>query len=264
VDGRGGAVATRYPASGLVYTIVGPDADLAVLGSPQRNTRYTIRLTTGIASTSGDFLPETVETYFTGPYVPLYGGVIGVRAHLGGFIHNTTDDEINFHLWRASIATNELIFTRNRLLRDRVTLEQLIDYVPSIDTWGMLQYAEIVAAITLLESYYADVLDEAGRRSGLATFEYEVSVQLLEEIRARIKELERKRDEIAATFLLDATVPKTTIKSRYWHPDNYGLARDDSYSPRSQFGEHRPNSIKDPRKRWGRLLDPKRDRGDSW
>ena len=206
--------------SGASYTVLDNVVDLIPEGSIQFNTRYTIRITTDVTSTSGETLAEFAEQYFVGPYKPFYGGIIGVRASLGGFINQTSDDEISFHMWRASLYTNEVLQNTYNTSLLHTSLNTLINYTPPQGvTYGMQKFTELTAVITLLESHYVDLLAEAGRKRELSVFRHEVDVALLEELRKRILELKKDRDVVGATFLLTAIGPRVAIKSQYWYPD---------------------------------------------
>lgn len=214
--------------SGNVLYVIPP-------GTPDKNTRYTLRLTTGIRSASGDvFTPETT-TYFTGQYFPLYGGTISVRSELGGFINRIGDDEILFYLWRGSLQVNELMLTKVRRLRRYVTFNEIVNYVsPFGETWGMVRYAELFAALQILESFYYVKAEEADRHVGISTYEYGVGAISLADIRKRIHEVKLEMEGVGATFLFAATVPRTVIKGAYWRSDGR-FALDWSYQPRQRF-----------------------------
>jgi hypothetical protein len=238
-DGRGGGIQTPNTSGVTLSVLDGTIVDVAIAGDIAKNTRYTITFKKAIRSASGDLLGSDVATFFSGPYMPLYGGLEQVRTSLGVLLDGVTDDEINYNLWRASIGVNELVATLNHTIRTRISIEDLINYVPSYLGFGHHRYAELTAAIGLLEEYYATLLKEAGRRGELATFVFEVDVHLLEELRARIKELQDERDQVAATYLYGAVIPMVTIKSSRWNPANPYQNRDDSYCPRRQFGHKR-------------------------
>jgi hypothetical protein len=240
VDGRTD-VATTQLTDG-VFTILDNVVDYVPPGTITRNSRYTIKLTTDIQSASGDHLGQDITIYFTGPYTPVYGGILGTRTELGGFIDEISDDEVLFHMWRGSLHVNHLLATRVYRVRDNITLDELVDYVPPFTHWGMSRYVELYAAIALLEGYYYDLVSEAGRRTALAVFEHEVSVQLLAELREKIKDLKKELEELGARFLRELVLPRVGIKSQYWYPDpNYNPnARDWSYDPRPDFHTHDP------------------------
>jgi hypothetical protein len=226
----------------VVYTILGNVVDLEPQGTIANNTRYTIVLKPAIESSGGLFLEAEQQFYFTGPYTPRYGGVVGVRASLGGFIRDIGDDEILFGLWRGSLQVNWMLATRIGRVRDRISITDLINYVPSKVTWGMLRYAELFCAIDLLESYYYDLTSEAGRRVALSTYEHEVSVELLRELRAKIDALKKELEKISATFFGGIVMPRVTGKSVFWNPDECvnPMARDYSYRQRPKFWSDNP------------------------
>jgi hypothetical protein len=232
VDGRsdktGGAVSATLTTVGKVITVT-------PLDTLEVNSRYTLVVGDTLESTSGEVIEEGGSTYFTSTYRPLYGGVRTVRSMLGGFIADTSDDEIFFQLWQASLKVNELFITRWNRIRRGILFDEVVNYQPPANTWGMKEYAELECAINLLESHYWDLAQEAGRDSALATFQSKLDVAILPEIRKRISELKLERDQVAATFLFGATVPRPGVKSQAWSPDNLGLAIDQSYQPRKKF-----------------------------
>lgn len=223
-----------YPAtSGTTVagtaTVLDTEIDFSPTEDLTPNTRYRLVVTTAVRSVSGETLPEVAQTYFTSYYLPFYGGVVSCRSLLGGFIDDIGDDELSFHIWKASLYVNELLYTRVHRVRPYATFTDLVNYRPPHDTtWGMMRIAELQAAITLLEGHYFDLAKDAGQRVGLATFQYEVSVELLAEMRARIKDLRTELKELLATFLSGTTVPRTLIQGQMWHPD-LPIAQDWSY-----------------------------------
>lgn len=232
VDGRAEVAAVLVSGT---YTVSADQVHFAPDGSIASNKRYTIRLLTTLRSTENELLPAVFESYFVGPYSPCYGGVIAVRAELGALVETVSDDEILFHLWRASLAVHEILYTQVYRVRIRATLAELISYQPPMGTTrGMLRFAEVSAAYTLLQTEYNSLLRKAGRRSALATFEREVKVELLAEIRHRLKELRDERGVIEATFFSKATTAQTGIKSQNWDPDTHRYG-DFSFPSRRQF-----------------------------
>jgi hypothetical protein len=230
VDGRGDT--NTGAVSGVITTndtsmVFTPSVDIA------DNSRYTLVVKATVASTSGNALEEDYQTYFTSEYAPLYGGIISVRSHLGKVMEPITDDEIYFQLWLASLKVNEIFMTRVYRVRRTATFNEVVNYRPPLETAGMKEYTELEAVISILESYYMDLATEAGRRNMLGTFENEVNVDILEELRNRIKELKQERDQVAATYLFKVVVPRVGIKSAYW--DENRLGRDLSYEKRPRF-----------------------------
>jgi hypothetical protein len=174
------------------------------------NRRYVFTLTDGLRSTTNEALPEPVETYFTGPYAPLYGGTIAVRALLGGFVDDTSDDEILFHLWRGSLQANE---QSRRVAQPNVqpTEADLIAYRPASLTWGIVRYAELTAAISLVRRQYYELLQRAGAKTQLGAFSYDLDVKVLAELRALLEDLDQQRATVAASYLLTGAYPATSI-----------------------------------------------------
>ncbi len=232
VDGRQNQGSTVV---GGTISIAGDTLTFTPGESITPNTRYTLIVGSTLTSEDGDALEGCEQTYFTSTYRPLYGGLYTIRAALGGFIEDISDDEILFQLWQASLKVHEILITRYHRIRRMVSYDELLVYQPPADTWGMKEYAELECQISLLESYYFDLQREAGRKSVLGTFETEVSVDTLKELRARIEQLKLEREQVAAAFLFEITVPRTTIKSRMWSPENLGVAQDGSYKPRKTF-----------------------------
>ena len=229
-----------------IPTVQDTNATLTVVGTQilitpsvpiQTNKRYTIILTTPLSGLSGGVFTETFTSYYTSYYKPIYGGIIGVRSRLGGFINSVSDDEIYFFLWRASLHVNELLATRVFRVRDRISLDELVVYDPPFKTYGQYQYAELYAAVHILESFYHDLLGEAGHRVALSVFEYEVQVNILQELRNRIYDLRKEMWWWGARYLREITLPRVGMKSQFWNPirEQNPLARDWSYHPRRRF-----------------------------
>lgn len=235
VDGR-----TEIPVVqdlNAVYNVGGGQILIAPSVVVQPNQRYTVVLQPQIGSLSGNILNETFDYYYTSFYKPLYGGIIGVRSRLGGFVNTISDDEILFFLWRASMHVNELLATRVFRVRDRVSYDELVAYDPPFKTFGQYQYAELYAAVHILESFYFDILGDAGRRVALSTFEYEVQVTILNEVRERIKEMRKEMFWWGGRYLRETTLPRVGMKSQFWNPirEQNPLARDWSFHPRRRF-----------------------------
>jgi hypothetical protein len=235
VDGR-----TDIPTvqdTSASYTIVGNQILIGPSVTLQTNQRYTIVLNDGISSASGTVLNELFTSYYTSYYKPLYGGVIGVRSRLGGFVNTVSDDEILFFLWRASLHVNELLATRVFRVRDRISFDELVNYDPPFKTYGQYQYSEIYAAVHILESFYFDLLNDAGKRVALSVFEYEVQVTILNEIRQRIKDMRQEMHVFGARFLRELVLPRVGMKSQFHNPvrEQNPLARDWSFHPRRRF-----------------------------
>lgn len=248
--------------SGNTYNILNKTVEVIPPGTIEKNTRYTVRLTQQILSASGTTLEEEIEVYFAGAYQPLYGDPLAVRAELGSFVNAASDDEILFHLWRASLHINELLITRIHRLRPTANINDLVNYQPAEGlTWGMMRYAELTAAMHLLDGYYYDLLQSAGRERTLAVLTLRTDVELLEEIRNKLKELKTECDQIGATFLAAVVVPRTTIKSKYWDRDPCSpLGRDDSWPGRSGFGDDRTWPPRGKNDFYYNLDKPDRDR----
>lgn len=234
VDGRmdvaEAALAGTVEADGATLNFT-PDPEAAI----QPNTRYLFRITRDVKSTTGDSLFETLDVLFTGPFSPLYGALRGVRVELGGFVKQLPDEELLFHLWRSSLEVNNLLIRQLRRSWTRAvnplnqeSLDEVIAYQAAKVTWGMTRWCELAAAVSLLESHYFDVLSEAGRQTILGPFAHKVEVELLEELRAAIKEKKRELDQLAAQFLAALVVPRTVIQGQYFDPTS-PLARDWSY-----------------------------------
>lgn len=219
------------------YMVAGNQVSITPFVPLQTNQRYTITLQPGIGSLSGNVTTDGMDSYYTTFYKPLYGGSIGVRSRLGGFVNTVSDDEILFFLWRASLHVNELLATRVFRVRDRVSLDELVAYDPPFKTFGQYQYAELYAAVHILESFYFDILSDAGRRVALSTFEYEVQVTILNEVRERIKEMRKEMFWWGGRYLRETTLPRTGMKSQFWNPirEQNPLARDWSFHPRRHF-----------------------------
>jgi hypothetical protein len=232
VDGRFGGASGRVVAA--TRAIAGRSIFMTPTESIKPNSRYTLFVTKSVLSTGGVYLASTVTTYFSSKYMPLYGGTIAVRAELGGFIDEISDDEIHFQMWRASLEVNELLYTRIHQVATTATLESILNYVPAAITYGMQRYAELTAAISLLDSEYYEILRDAGRERQLSVFSYRVTTDVLEELRERIKDLKKERDEVAIAYLLKVLTPRVVIKSQYWTPDTVWM-RDYSHKPRSEF-----------------------------
>jgi hypothetical protein len=237
-------------ATGGVIVLVPPD-------TIQKNRRYTIRITKGLLSSTGESLPEQIESLFIGAYLPFYGGIVAVRKELGGFIDQVSDDEICFNMWRASLELHDLLDTQNGRVNLNVSLDDLINYQPPGGaTWGMVRYVELTAAIALLEGYYYELLQTAGVKRALATFSEDRDVNVLDKLQKKIDKLTEDRDFVAARFLNYLVHSRATGKSTHWDPNPLNpLAVDLSYSPRRQFGRRKyPWDIarEDPnrRRRW--------------
>lgn len=223
--------------TGNTYTLDGSTLTILPAGEIGRNKRYHFKLTTGIRSASGAFLSEPVEFEIVGRYFPIYGGVRVVESRLGNLIEGIDEDEILFHLWRSSLHVNEILLTRDHRIRARATRGDLENYqAPGGTTEGMMQYAELGAAIELLERRYFDLTNIAGQRGALATFEYEVNPKLLDQIQNRLKDLRGQLATAAAIWLEEVVVPRTTGKSTRW-VDSYlnPTAQDWSYVKRRRF-----------------------------
>lgn len=203
----------------------------------QTNQRYTVVIDDDVASVSGSILNEIFTFYFTTYYKPIYGGVIGVRSRLGGFVNTVSDDEILFFLWRASLHVNELLATRVFRVRDRISFDELVNYDPPFKTYGQYQYAEVYAAVHILESFYFDLLNNAGKRVALSVFEYEVQVTILHELRERMIEMKKELWALGARFLREVCLPRVGMKSQFFNPvrEQNPLARDWSFHPRRRF-----------------------------
>lgn len=200
-----------------------------------QNTRYTVYFKAGIGSTSGYVLDDTETIYFTGEYKPMYGGLIEVRSLLGDMAAYLNDDEIAYHLWRAGLYVNELIYTSIHRIRLSATLDDLVDYqVVGGTTLGMVRISELYAAIRIMENYYATTLTEAGKAGALATFQFETKADILKYLADRIKKLKEELSGIEASFLLAAVHPQIGRKSQYFIP---GGVRDVdlAYTYRKQF-----------------------------
>lgn len=214
VDGRLATGIEQIPA---LLTVVGPTVQLSPSGTIRQNTRYTLKLTEELMGSGSEVLPAPVESYFTGPYYPLYGGTIAVRAELGPLAERISDDEILFYLWRGSLHVHEMLATRVHRVRQLISFDDLVAYLPTIVSWGMIRYAELAAAVDLLENYYYEQLPHGGAKVGLATFEYSMETAYLRELRDEIKNRREERDKWAATFLAEVVVPRVGIKSqRFW------------------------------------------------
>ena len=240
VGGRPSVTGGTVPGT---YTVSGSVIDFVPTSAIGANLRYTVRLTDELGSTTGQTLPAEITTYFTGAYTPLYGGTINTRSELGGFIDKVSDDEVLFQLWRASLKVNELLATRVHRVRQRVSMDELIAYIPPGVTWGMVRYAELGACVSLLQGHYYDLLQRSGVRTTLATFEYETKTDFLKELRERIKDLQKEQEEVGATFLFDAVVMRTVIPGQFWSPETY-WGYDQSYRNRRTFDE-RPHDARD-------------------
>lgn len=235
VDGR--ADIPTVQDFNAVYTAVYDRLLISPSVAINTNQRWTIVLNPTIESASGNLLHETLTYYYTSYYRPLYGGIIGVRSRLGGFVNTVSDDEILFFLWRASMHVNELLATRVFRVRDRISFDEVVAYEPPFKTWGQYQYAELHAAVHILESYYWDLVNGAGRRVALSTFEYEVQVSILNELRERLHEMRKELDAFGARFLRELCLPRVGMKSQFFNPvrEQNPLARDWSFHPRRSF-----------------------------
>lgn len=215
-----------------VFTVAGNQALFTPSGDITYNHRYTIVLTPDILGTDEEPLEGEIRSYFTSQYRPLYGGVLSVRAELGGFIDKISDDEITFALWRASLEVNEILDTRGYMIDRRVGTAGLVNYQYSMGTtWGMSRYAELTAAMRLLDNFYMDVAEEAGRKTALATFQYERSVDILKELRAKGDAIRAERNRIATQFLQQMARSRVGIQGQNWHP-SMPSARDWGYTRR--------------------------------
>jgi hypothetical protein len=235
VDGR--ADIPTVQDTNASFTVVGNQLLIGPSVTLQTNQRYTIVLSDNLTSASGSTLGQEFTAYYTSYYKPLYGGLIGVRSRLGGFVNTVSDDEILFFLWRASLHINELLATRVFRVRDRIGFDELVNYDPPFKTFGQYQYAEMYAALHILESFYYDLLNDAGKRVALSVFEYEVQVTILHEIRDRMHELRKELSVYGARFLREITLPRVGMKSQFWNPvrEQNPLARDWSFHPRRRF-----------------------------
>jgi hypothetical protein len=205
---------------------------------PIPNTRYTVLLTKALTSAAGETLGEDVSTYFTGHYTPLYGGVFAVRSLHGTCCTDTSTDEIYFQLWKASLDLHRILIQQDPAYDLRpasITFQQVLTYVPKVDTFGMVQVAEYTAAISILDRHYFDLLKKAGKRVALGVFEYQVSVELLAELRAKLKEMREQRDQLLATLMYAGVHPQVLRKSELW--DSYLQDWDFSFRGRHQMSE---------------------------
>lgn len=240
VDGQATSGAVTVAAD---LTVVDGVVDLAPTEDIQANTRYTVTINTRVSDSDGNTLPSEDTLYFTSYYQPCYGGTISVRALLGGFIEDVSEDELLFHLWKASLYVNEVVYSNRRRsgdARERMTMRDLVNYqIPGGVTWGVVRIAETLCALTLLDGYYYDVAKDAGIKMSLATFDYQVAVELLAELRAKIKDLRAQYEQLLATFLYASVVPRTGIKSQYWEEE--GTAAIDWAYEGIQRSNPRPN-----------------------
>ena len=185
------------------------------------NRRYVFVITKDVGSTSGFVLEKDFQSYFTSTYKPLYGGIISVRSRVGSFITDVTDDEIMFRLWRASIDTNDLVLTKNHSRRSTETLQEVIDYVLTVETWGVVKRTELLAAISILDREYYRLIRQAGRRTSIATFDTALDIEILPELREKIKDLKGELSDVDAIFFRNANRSRTTIPGQVWNPQGF-------------------------------------------
>lgn len=235
VDERPDTLPVQITAN--TYTLDGTTLTIVPAGAIKKNHRYHFTLTTGIRSASGDFLSEPINLEVIGQYQPIYGGAETVRQHLGNLIADVDTDDILYQLWRGSLHVNEILATRIHRIRSQATIVDLQNYqVPGGTTWGMMRYAELSAAIDLLDRRYYDLSSLAGQRGALATFEFEFDPRLLEQLQKRVEYLRGLRTIEEAAWFQEIVVPRTTGKSVRWRPSPiYPYAQDWSYRRRHSF-----------------------------
>lgn len=236
IDGQV-AVSGASLVSGAL-TVSGNVVEFQPEESPLRNTRYSVLISKQLRSALGETLPDNVETYFTGPYLPLYGGVLAVRSLHGSCCEETSTDEIYFQLWKASLDLHRILIQQDPaydLRANTITFQQVLDYVPKANTFGMVQVAEYSAAISILDHHYFDLLKKAGKRVALGVFEYQVSVEILAELRTKLKEMREQRDQLLATLMFAGVHPQVLRKSQLW--DSYLQDWDLSFRGRHQLVE---------------------------
>lgn len=211
----------------MTQSVNGSQVDLVISGSIASNTRYAISVA-GVQDTSGQSIANPQIMAFTGPYLPLYSTSEVLRSEYGRFLTRFTDDEINFQIHRASIKCNRFVMNASS-----VSIASLLTAMDI--TFDMASYVEAYSAYCLIQLYQFELLEQAGRRMALDTLQSQVDANLLSEIEALLKDLEKqvKRDEQALRG--GAPAPKTGVKSSQWDPS--GLYDDISIGnlPRGYF-----------------------------
>jgi hypothetical protein len=82
------------------------------IGQLLENMQVVITLDPSITDTSGNSIGNQ-QFFFTTTYNPLYSSVRKVRLEIGSFIQNLDDEAINFAIYEASLAADQLTWIKN-------------------------------------------------------------------------------------------------------------------------------------------------------
>jgi len=157
----------------------------------------------------GDPLAAEVSVYFTSKYAPLYGSLLSVRAFLGGLLAEAPDDKVNFQLHKASLDANYLLL-RASYGTSGIRPSQVRAYNAS-QTYELVSYVELLAAIRLLEEYRFTLLTAADRSRVLQGYEDRVGAQILGQIEELLGGYRKQLQLLERALLQQAGVPAPAV-----------------------------------------------------
>lgn len=79
------------------------------------NMQVVITLDPSISSLTGTSIGDSLQFFFTTKYNPLYSSVRKVRLEIGSFVQNLDDEAINFAIYEASLASDQLSWFKNAM-----------------------------------------------------------------------------------------------------------------------------------------------------